>query len=161
MRYAYLKQNNAIQELKRVSQTPGTLPEGGPDAYVAHFLHVIGSNPALLLSLKSDHINGESIRINNVEAKTFYWHSKLFKNFEKISTKPFFTFWPRFSAGLKIFIYLVRFKPDIILCWASLFPLWATYIASVLCKSHFVYCRHTRMDLHTNSILKPLLSLLV
>ena len=87
MRYAYLKQNNSVQELKRVSELKGKLPEGGPDAYVAHFLSVVGEdNRALILSLKSDYPSGEAIKIKNVEARTFYWFSKAFR-------------WPGGTAG--------------------------------------------------------------
>ena len=94
MRYVYLKQNNAVQELKRVSQLAGALPEGGPDAYVAHFLHIVGNDPGLLLSFLSDSPSGENIQIGKYEARSFYWFSKLFRR-EGKTHHPIITFWPR------------------------------------------------------------------
>lgn len=41
VRYAYVKANNVVEEVKRVLQREGQLPEGGPDAYVAHFLDLV------------------------------------------------------------------------------------------------------------------------
>ena len=146
MRYAYLKQNNVVQELKRVNQSLATLPEGGPDAYVAHFLNVVNGDPALLLSVRSNSPNGEVVQVGNVEAKSYYWFSKLFKDYENISNSPILTFWPRLTAAANIFINLLRFNPNIILCWAVSFPLWAAYIAAKLRSSKFIYCRHTSFE---------------
>ena len=146
MRYAYLKQNNVVSELKRVSKDFSRLPEGGPDAYVAHFINVIKGRPGLLLSVRSNHPQGEAMGIDNIEAKSFYWFSKLFKNNEKISKNPLFTFWPRFVAAVKIFINLYKFKPNYILCWAVSFPLWSGFFVAKLRSSKFIYCRHTSFE---------------
>ncbi len=146
MRYAYLKQNNVVTELERVSQDLSVLPEGGPDAYVAHFLNVIKENPGLLLSVRSNSPDGEEMKLGNVEAKSFYWFSKIFKNNEKLSKNPLFTFWPRFIAAIKIFIDLFKFKPNYILCWAVSFPLWSAFIIAKLQSAKFIYCRHTSFN---------------
>ncbi len=146
MRFAYLKQNNVVQELKRVNQSSSGLPEGGPDAYVAHLINVIQGHSGLLLSVRSNSPQGEVLKIDNVEAKSFYWFSRVFKNHEKLANSPLLTFWPRFTAAIKIFINLLKFKPSMILCWAVSFPLWSAYLVAKLHSAKFIYCRHTSFD---------------
>lgn len=155
MRYAYLKQNNAVQELKRVSRDCSRLPEGGPDAYVAHFLHVVGSNPALLLSIRSESPDGEFFSFKNIKAKTYNWFPK--RQLEKnvtVRRSPIITLWLRFSVSIKIFLNLFRFNPDVVLCWAIFLPLWASYLSAFLRKSKFIYCRHTSFDIYDQSLFK-------
>lgn len=145
MRYAYVKANDVVEELRRVGRPPSNLPQGGPDAYVAHFLHVIGDQDALLLSTQAQKPQGQSLREGNLVAYSFYWHSRLFRRFGKLARSPFATFWTRTSISLKIYFYLIRFRPDAILCWSTSFPLWATFLAAQVRSVPFIYSRHNRI----------------
>ena len=158
MRYAYIKQNNAVKELKRVALNPAVLPQGGPDAYVAHFLNIVGSDPALLLSVRSENPNGETAKYKNVQAKTYYWFSKLFRGNKNFENKPIFVTWPRLTATAKIAFNLIKFRPDVILCWAKQLPLWGVFISVVICKSKFIYSRHNSFIINNQSKLKRIFS---
>lgn len=143
MRYAYVKTNNVVHEVKRVLEREGTLAEGGPDAYVAHFLDIVGGSPALLISTHffPSEID-ECFVKDNIVARSIYWYSRRLKRFGNIAKHPLGTVLTRVIGSGKIFLYLVRFRPDRVLCWAFSLPLWATYAAAVARGATFIYCSH-------------------
>lgn len=145
MRYAYLKTNHAVKELERVSANPDNVPEGGPDAYVAHFVRLTAGNPGLVLSVHFQPEQDAYIRKGNVEAHSFYWCSRLLKRFGSIAEKPAGTIVRRLVVSMRIYWLLFRFRPTHILCWAHSFPLWAAYLAARSCRARFVYSRHNRI----------------
>jgi len=145
MRYAYVKENNVVREFLRID--PGKTPEGGPDAYVAHFMRLVGGQPALLMSVHGfNPEQDESLKRDNAVLHSFYWFSKILKPFGSISKRPLATFFPRFAKSSIIFWKILRFRPDRVLCWQAAFPLWAVYFASRMVGARFVYCRHTRIQ---------------
>jgi len=146
MRYAYIKHNNVVREFLRVGLNPKKIPEGGPDAYVAHFMHLVGDQPALLMSVHGfSPEKDECIERGNVALHSFYWFSRILKPFGNISKRPLGTFLPRLTKSLIMFWKLMKFRPDRVLCWQSSFPLWAVFLASQVVGAKFVYCRHTRI----------------
>lgn len=149
MRYAYVKANNVVEEVKRVLRRKGELPDGGPDAYVAHFLSLVGNDPALLISTHFyPSSEDESFSTGTIVAKSLYWPTPFLKRFEGIVKRPIGTFFTRVIGSLKIFRYLVRFQPDRVLCWAPSLALWSSFLAARLSRATFVYCLHNR--LHRN-----------
>jgi len=146
MRYAYIKPNNVVEEFKRVRMQWDLRLEGGPEAYVAHFLRTVENNPALLISTHfHPSTHDECICEGRIVAKSYYWYSKFLQPFGRIARKPIGTFATRFIGSWRILFCLLRFRPDRILCWATSLPLWATYAASRVRSTPFVYCRHNRV----------------
>jgi glycosyltransferase involved in cell wall biosynthesis len=146
MKYAYIKPNNAARELRRVTPLSATLPEGGPDAYVAHFAKIAGNDEAIIISTHFIPDADEAYSYKNISAKSYYWYSKFLKRFGNISKKPIGTFFRRVHISIVIFFTLIKFKPSHILCWSSSFSLWATYSACLITRPlSFVYCRHNRL----------------
>lgn len=147
MRYTYVKHNNIVREFLRVGPDPKKIPQGGPDAYVAHFMHLVGDQPALLMSVHGfNPEKDEYIERGNVTVHSFYWFSRILKPLGNISKRPLGTFLPRLTKSLIMFWKLVKFRPDRVLCWQTSFPLWAVYLASQVVGAKFVYCRHTRIS---------------
>lgn len=146
VRYAYVKATNVVEEVKRVLRRGGELPEGGPDAYVAHFLNLAGNDPALLIST---HFypsgDDEFFSTATIVAKSLYWPTGLLKRFGGIAKRPVGTFFTRVIGSLKIFQYLVSFRPDRVLCWAPSLALWSSFLAARLSRATFVYCLHNQL----------------
>ncbi len=73
MRYAYVKYNNAVEEIKRVGIWQEGLIEGGPDAYVASFFKFVGENPCLILSTHEHEPQEDEVyKEKNVVAISYY-----------------------------------------------------------------------------------------
>lgn len=146
MKYVYVKANNVVRELQRVGVSPENLPEGGPDAYVAHFLRYVDGEDCLLFSThflpveKDEHFNEK-----NVRATSFYWHNRWLKPFGQFYRNPVATFFTRSIKSIKLLAQIVRFRPDRVLCWSASFTLWATFLASRISGASFVYSRHNRL----------------
>ncbi len=145
MRFAYIKPNNAVRQFKRVGNPPTTLPEGGPDAYVAHFLKVAKGHPCMIISNHLFPHYDEQIHDGNAAIYSYYRGSLSHKMSGRL-VHPFVnTLAIRLWTSLRAFYKLVRFKPDVILCWSASFSLWAIYLASKILSIPFVYSRHSRL----------------
>lgn len=147
VRYAYVKPNNVVEELDRVLSRSGPPPEGGPEAYVAHILRLAGAAPVLLISTHFHpwHADQE-YRGERVQAVSLYWRSRWLRPLgARFAAHPLATFGTRAWGACRIFVRLVRFRPDRVLCWSTSFALWATYLAARWRGAAFVYCRHNRM----------------
>lgn len=145
MRYVYVKFNNAVRELKRVSELTGPLPEGGPDAYVAHLLHVAKGSDVLLLSVHFIPSSDEHFTHDRVTAYSYYWYSRVLERFGRAGRSPIGTLFRRTTVSIRLFMKIYRFRPERVVCWSASFPLWATFLAARLRSAKFVYCRHTRL----------------
>lgn len=144
MRYAYVKNNNAVREIKRVGIRKEVLEEGGPDAYVASFFKFVGENPCLVLSIHGwEPQEDEIYREKNICAISYYRNLKSLNKFGVFGKSNFATLWPRIIKSIRIFIRLLTFRPDRILCWTNLFPLWATYVASLITSARLVISIHS------------------
>ncbi len=145
MRYAYVKTNHVVDEFRRVIAQPHIDLEGGPDAYVANFLKIVGDSPTLLLSVHFQPEHDAKCKEKNIEAWSFYWRSRWLRSLGKYAKKPIFTLGRRIYISIRICYLLIKLRPNYIYCWAHSFPLWSAYLASRICHSAFVYSRHTRI----------------
>lgn len=144
MRYAYIKPNNAVRELNRVGIPPKEIPEGGPDAYVGHFLDVTKGCPCMIISAHLYPVKDEYLKNRNTVAYSYYIGPFLRKIGDRLVNSPFNTLPGHLKISLKIYYKLIRFKPDVVLSWSASFSLWATYLASKTLSIPFIYSRHSR-----------------
>ena len=152
IRYAYLKAGNAVEEVRRLGPAPTDLPDGGPDAYLAHFLKVAAGQRALVMSVHfgagSANLTAtdkdESVKLGNVVVRSYYWYSRLFSRLGKIGTRPLGTFVTRIWTSVKIFYHLAAFRPHRVLCGLAGFPLWAAFLSTRLLSIPLICSRHTR-----------------
>lgn len=145
MRYAFLKTNHCVSELERVCAQPDLLLDGGPDAYVAHFVRIVNGNPGLLLSVHFQPEQDSFTERCNIRAYSFYWYSRFLKPLGRIAESPVGTLVRRLTVSLRMYRMLVCFRPTHLLCWAHSFPLWAAFLAARSCGAHFIYSRHNRL----------------
>ena len=144
MRFAYIKPNNAVRELKRIGIPPTCIPEGGPDSYVAHFLDVAGGFPCLIISEHLYPQKDEVLKKGNTEVYSYCIRPSFGKNGKRFYDVPLISLPLRLWIALRIYYKLVRFKPDVLLSWTASFSLWASYLASKTLSVPFIYSRHTR-----------------
>lgn len=144
MRYAYIKPNNAVRELKRVGIPPIRIPEGGPDAYVGHFLDVANGCPCLIISEHLYPQKDEVLKNGNTAAYSYCIRPSLGKIGKRFANVPFISLPVRLWIALRIYHKLVRFKPDVLLSWSASFSLWASCLASKTLSIPFIYSRHSR-----------------
>ena len=111
---------------------------------MASFLKIVGENPCLILSTHEHEPQEDEVyKEKNVVAISYYWNFKFFKRFGARGKSYIANFFPRIIKSIKIFIQLLKFRPDKILCWNSLFPLWATYVASLITSARLVISIHS------------------
>ena len=131
-RYVYVKPKNSVVDIDSLDTTGSDYLDGGPEAYIAQFLALIGPEPALILSFgrsrESEIIHG------NKKLYSIYWR-------RGASIK---TLVSRLGACAKLVRYLVSFRPTKVLCWQTNIPLWVTYLFSALLNARFIVSRHTR-----------------
>lgn len=125
MRYAYIKYGDAAQELKKIGLSPRDVPKSGPMTFSTSFLSIAALNPALMISWDNQGKSDSYHRIGAVEAYTYLRPRGLRK----------------FTAGVKIFFQLLRFKPTVVVCVHDGPGLWASYSACRLLKAKLIHSR--------------------
>jgi glycosyltransferase involved in cell wall biosynthesis len=148
MRFVYLKEANAVREAERVLAAPDLLKVGGADLFLAHFLEVASENPKLVLSLHDTAPeNDEKFGLVGLDIKSYYYFTPWLVKFGDFFRKPLFTVPRRSWVAACIFIRIVSFRPNRVLCWATGFLMWACYLAARLTGAEFAISRHTRLPL--------------
>ena len=149
MRFVYVKPGNAVREAERVLAAPELLDVGGADLFLAHFLVAASEHPKLVLSLHymaPEH--DERFGAVGLEVRSYYcWFSPAPLEFGSIFRKPLFTAARRSWVATCIFVRVMSFRPNRVLCWSSAFPLWACYLAARLNGAKFTVSRHIRFPL--------------
>ena len=125
MKYAYIKYGNVVEELSQIGPQPGTVPESGPMTFLANFLKVVGDNPALVISWDNSISSFEKKIKGNIEANTYRRPVGFMK----------------FSLGTQIFLKLIRFRPDIVLCVHDGPGLWAGFFACLILGKKLIHSR--------------------
>jgi glycosyltransferase involved in cell wall biosynthesis len=146
LRFVYVKPRDAIEEYNTLTQMPDSLPDGGPVAYVAHFLRIVGLAPVLFISLDETINQTHSLSKGNIEMLSFSLRPRSFIR----------TFLSRIGVSYKTFALILKFRPTHILCWQNGFPLWLCYLASRIAKSVFVPSRHNRFPVQGEPWLRQL-----
>lgn len=146
IKYAYVKNGDVSAQLSRIAQSGDKLITSGPDAFLADFLEKTQPNPVLLIGqgLKNSYIQQGSVtaRVFNIQ------NGLILKIFGR-------TF-----AFFSLIIYLLRFKPDRILCGRTGSMLWACYLVSRLYSVPLVHSRHNQVIFPNHPWFKRLSSII-
>lgn len=146
LRYAYIKNGNAVVQVKRLVPLNKRGPTSGPDAFIYSLLNSLGDSPILLLSLFDDF---SQYKHGNVDARAFKVTGNLF---QKLILRTLSIFW--------IFIQLIRYRPDRILCGTTGEPLWISFIVSRVLHIPLVHSRHNSVDSSERDVHKRISSLI-
>lgn len=124
MRFAYVKSGDVVAELQAAARSRHPI-SGGPETFTASFLQLIGSAPALLVSLASARPSAAEARVGDVRARVYHLRSGASKSW----------------IALCVFFRLVIFRPTIVVCVRDGAILWASYCASRLLGATFLHSR--------------------
>ena len=147
---AYLKNGDVVEEIQAIGDVveDDILQNGGPYHYIGSFLKWSAGSRALVISLdvsdkRFDGKNGLIARVINT------------KQFQGRLAQAYL----HLRAFFKIFLFLIRFRPDWILCAvAGGSPLAACYLASKILGVPLVHSRHMRVELYRPSIFQKVKS---
>ncbi len=141
-RYAYIKNGDVVDQVQRIVSSPNYTPTSGPDAFIFDFLRRIGDSPLLALS-RSNRTTGYTHK--NIDARVFNIKGVLVK---KVFLKSY--------ATLKIFLLLIRFKPDRIVCGVTGSAFWSSYSVAWIYSIPFVHSEHNQLIVPEGSLLRRL-----
>ncbi len=133
MRYAYIKNGDAIDQLQRIHSHSNYKPTSGPDAFIFDFLKKIGDSPCMVLSLFK---RGRSYTHRNIDARVFAIKGGLVM---KMLLEGL--------ASLKILLLLLRFKPDRIVCGVTGGLFWMSFCVARFYSIPFVHSEHNQLIL--------------
>lgn len=136
VRAAYIKFNNAVQEIKLIRSMQSDMLDGGPEAYVENFLRISSPDPVLIMSFHRSPKKDEFFKDDRIEVVSFYWPSGI----------SVISLLSRILATLKMSMRLIRFRPTRILCAYASFPLWICFLVSRIYSLSLVCSRHTRLQ---------------
>ncbi len=132
LRIAYVKNGDAVDQVKRLVSLTDKPPTNGPDAFIADFLRHYSATSLLIMS--RGNVNGVFNK-GHIQARVFS------KSGGTIS-KRFLLAW----ASAKILFHMIRFRPNRILCGSTGGVLWASYLASKLFSVPLVHSRHNQVS---------------
>lgn len=146
-RFAYIKSDNAAEELRLLSDHPESIQDG-PLTYISQFLFQFGREKTLLLSFgnQKDYAISGSCQAFAYK-RNWMGFSILGKIYGKI--KIFFL----------VLYHLMKFKPDYILCAGYRQTIWASFFMSKMLNATLVHTRHNRVE-PANAFLNRIMSLL-
>ena len=153
MRYFYLKTDNAVREYKKISASDSA-EIGGSESFLYHFLRFVRNEKSLVISLHTDTNNDVKLVHGNLCIISYYRH---FKN-KYIPRYSLLNFICKIKLSFLIFINIVKFRPNMVLCWSSSIPYWFSFLAAKFVGSRFVLSKHTRFADSNDILLKNLLS---
>lgn len=143
IRYAYLKNGDALEQFVRINAQSATMTTGGPDAFLSDFLRIAQPHPVLLLSWSN--------RIATHRSKDLTVH--VFKNSSGL-LKPFGTIIVRVVSALRTWILLSKFRPTRVLCGSIGMPLWVCFMYARVHAIPFVHSLHNRIEFNQGGFLK-------
>ena len=147
MRYAYIKNGDGVDQVKKLARylnnSPNSGPSSGPDAFIYDYLMNINDDPIIILSRSKD---SKSYKYKNIEARTLLFSGPLILKINYAM-----------SSFVATLLYLVKFKPDIIVCGKTGSMLWSSYLFSRFYKKKFIHSRHNRVTFSQESILKKMI----
>jgi len=130
MKYAYIKYGNVVEELKQIGTKPKCVPKNGPLTFLSNFLKIIDGAPAIILSWdKAGEFNQKS---KNGAIEAFSYKKPRGLN--------------KFIGGLKIFLDLIRFKPNVILCVHDGPGLWMAFLVSKILRIPIIHSRQRAIN---------------
>jgi glycosyltransferase involved in cell wall biosynthesis len=133
MRYVYLKNGDAVEQLRRVAGTDQHM-RSGPDAFMADFLHAHRDDDVLVLckgppldTFTSGRVVAAALSGNSPKASRFV----------------------RASLGARCLATLLRWRPDRIVCGCTGEMFWAASLAAALLRVPLVHTRHNAIQSRT------------
>jgi glycosyltransferase involved in cell wall biosynthesis len=132
MRYAYIKNGDAADQVRRLVPFDRPPDGSGPDAFIAEFLHANSAEDILVLS-RSD--RGDSCHFRAVRAQTF-----------AISRYPFGRYLGAWLGALRIGARLLRWRPQRILCGCSGEMLLIAVIVARILRVPCIHSRHNEFS---------------
>lgn len=133
--YAFIKNGDVVRQVEELEMLGWSVPEGGPNAFIADFLaNVREDDDVLLLSSGNRYASSRIGRISAVTYKAVPWGDLRL-------LKPV----PRFLVFLRSLIKLVKYHPSYIICGRTGSMLWASYLVSILFRVPMVHSRHNRV----------------
>ncbi len=132
LRYAYIKNGDAVVQVKRLTPLQKEGPTSGPDAFIHSLLCSLGDSPVLVLSRFDS--NGR-FKYKNIDAHVIKVTGNLL---QKIILRILSIIW--------MLSHLLVYKPDRILCGTTGEPLWVSYIVAKLFRIPLVHSRHNSID---------------
>lgn len=130
-RYAYIKNGDAEQQVRRL--LPLTLggPSNGPDAFIYELLCRWRDASILVLSRAEAE---RHCRVGDVEARVFRYSGRSFRELLY-----------RLLSAPRVFVALVRFGPDRLLCGTTGSPLWMSFLVASWRQVPLVHSRHNQV----------------
>jgi glycosyltransferase involved in cell wall biosynthesis len=125
MRYAYIKYGNVVDELGAIGPSPEHVDQGGPLAFAGGFLRMVGSDPALMMSVVPRRQPQMHLERGSIQARNFAADTTMTSAF----------------AAVAMFLQLLRFRASVIICVRDAWFLWLAYLAAHLTHARFVHSR--------------------
>ena len=127
MRYTYLKNGDAVDQVRRISAT-GAFDPGGPDAFIGNFLAAHRNDEILVLCTGQKR---NELRAGKVTARVYRGHRRYGSGI-----------FGRMFAAARIGLAIIRSRPDRVLCGCTGEMLWACVMAAKLLRVPIVNSRH-------------------
>jgi glycosyltransferase involved in cell wall biosynthesis len=143
MRYLYIKNGDVVEQVERIICKANTIDGSGPDAFIADLLMWVKPNPILLISAAS---RQSKYRHNNVNA--IVYKNLLINNIKLVS------YIYRFINCFKMFVSILKYKPERIICGRLGSFLWISYLYSKIFSVKYICSRHDTLKKETNNIFK-------
>ncbi len=139
IRYAYVKNGDVVAQFERILAAGAKKITSGPDAFIYDFLQAVQNNPKLLLSRSTRNALFQKDE-SAVKARVFMERGP---HLGRLLQGPVST--------IRIFLHLLLFRPQRILCGTTGGPLWACFVISKIFSSPLVHSRHNRVSSNAES----------
>jgi len=131
IRYVYIKNGDAVKQLKRIMPLKNNVITSGPDAFIYDFLNSSEYDCVLLISCSN---RNAIFTYENIKASVYNHGSTILGKL--IS---------RVWIFIKVFYRLISFRPDRIICGCTGSLLWSSYLVSLIYSVPLVHSRHNRV----------------
>ena len=142
VRYAFVKNGDVVKQLMRITQHHVGEITSGPDAFLADFLRNVPYSSVLMVGHGSinSYLEEEDII------------AKVFEEKQDLIQKVF----GRMFAFFGLIVYLLKFRPERIICGRTGGMFWACFLISKLISVPLIHSRHNQINYSTQSWFKQL-----
>lgn len=135
IRWLYIKNGDAEQQVRRITADPKYLPRCGPNAFIADFLQYVSGQPALILSL-----HRRSAKCIAGPVKAYVFKAESTSPVSRIAKVLLCT-----HAVFRSALLIGAFHPDRIVCGRAGLMLWLVFLYSKLWMIPLVHARHNSL----------------
>jgi glycosyltransferase involved in cell wall biosynthesis len=140
LKIAYVKNGDVVDQLMRIEKSLSNEITNGPDAFIYDFLINNLSEEILLLSISD---NTRKYQIDKIKARVFYNGKR--KSYAIIC---------RICAMIQMFLLLLFYKPNKIICGCTGEQLWISYFVALILDIPIVHSRHNMVPMANRSFIK-------